>query len=363
MAEKIMIAGFGSAGGFVLDYLMRAPGMSGLEIAVATRSVEQAGPRLNTAAIAAGIAGNFPKLSLFACDLNDIERTAGLLASVKPDVIAYTGRFMKGVKYGQFSYPNGIGYGAWIPLSLPLVYKLMKAVKMSGIKTKVINSSFPDGVCPALASAGLAPLCGAGNLNHLIPRIRIGLAGKLGVGPSQVDVTMIGSHFLNTYVSRDASAAGSPYFMECRVGGMKVSGLSDEEIFKLSLMKTVSGPPRNAMIASDVVEIIKATLSGAGTFMHIPGPNGLPGGYPCRVYPDRVELALPDGVSPEEAVSINKKSLAFDGIEDVSGGSITFTDGLREKMKKVFGLQYPKNLELDDCEKFAARISEVLARR
>jgi len=363
MAKKIMIAGFGSAGGFVLDYLVRTPGIEKHEIIIATRSIAEAGPRVNTTAIAGGIAGSYPKLSLVACDLNDIDSTASLLSAIRPDIIAYTGRFIKGVKYGQFSYPNGIGYGAWIPLSLPLIYALMKAVKKSGIDTKVINSSFPDGVCPALASSGLAPFCGAGNLNHLIPRIKTGLADRFRVRPSEIDVTMIGSHFLNTYVSRDASAMGSPYYMNCIIGGKRVTSLSDEEIFRLSIRETVSGPQRNAMIASDIVEIIKALLDGSGSFIHVPGPNGLPGGYPCRVYRDRIELALPEGMSEGDAVAINKSSLAFDGIEDTTAGSIVFTDDIRKKMKTVFGLDYPKKLALEDCENFAIGLRDVLLAR
>lgn len=362
MGKTVMIAGFGSAGAFALEYLARTPGIDRHRIVVATRSVDSALPLINTIKVSAGLMGFYPEIDLIKADLFDVDRTAETLAAVKPDIIAYTARFIKGVKYGRYSYPNAIGYGAWIALALPLIHKLMLAVKRSGVEARVINSSFPDGVCPALKSAGLAPFCGAGNLNHLIPRIKMAVAAYKKVPPGAVEVTMIGSHFLNTYVSREASAKGSPYFMSCAVNGERLTGLSDEKIFKMSNISTASGPPRNMMIASDIVKIIQATLFDENYRMHVPGPLGLCGGYPVRVGAGGVEFDLPPGVTLEEAEAINKKSLAFDGIENIAGGTVYFTSDIIEKMRKVFGLEYPRGIKIEDCEAFAREIESALSR-
>lgn len=360
MGKKIMIAGYGSTGAYVLDFLARTKGIENFEIVVATRSLDEAQKRVNMTLISAGLMGFYPKISVVFADLNDIDLTAQLLSEIKPDIIAYTGRFMKGFKYGEYSYPNKIGYGVWLPLAIPLIYKVMKAVKLSKINAKVINTSFPDGVCPALGSIDLAPFTGAGNLNHLIPRIKMALAKKFDYGAENVDVVMLGSHFLNTYVSKEASAKGSPYYMDWSINGKKFDWISDEEIFKLAQISTVSGPTRNLMIASDVVKITQAIMFNEGYFMHLPGPNGLIGGYPARVFTDKIEISLPKEISLEEAVDINVKSLSFDGIENIKDGNITFTDEVIDKMKSVFGIYYPKSIKVEDCEAFAGEIRKVL---
>lgn len=360
MGKRILIAGFGSAGGYALEYLSRTPAIEEHEITVATRSVKEAELRVNTIRISAAIMGFYPKISVVESDLNDIDRTAELIFKLKPDIIAYTARFIKGVKYGQYSYPNQIGYGAWIALAIPLVYKLMQAVKKSRTAAKLINSSFPDGVCPALHSVGLAPFCGAGNLNHLIPRIKFAIAKLKNVDIKRVEVIMIGSHFLNTYVSRESSAKGSPYYMNCLIDGEKLSGATDEEIFKLSNMPTISGPERNMMIASDITKIIRCMLFNDGDMLHVPGPSGLAGGYPVRICGGRIELALPADITIEKAIEINKQSLAYDGIKNIEGGRIYFTDDIILKMKKVFGLTYPEYIRVEDCEAFAYDIKKAL---
>lgn len=362
MGKKIMIAGYGSAGAYLLDFLARTKKIEEHEIIVATRSKEEAIRRINTTLVSAGLMGFYPKIKYVYADLNNVEETAELLKDILPDVIAYTGRFIKGIKYGGYSYPNRIGYGVWIPLSITLIYKLMKAVKLSGKNIKVINSSFPDGVCPALASMDLKPFTGAGNLNHLIPRIVMGLSKKYNVKSGDIDVKMIGSHYLNTYVSKEASANGSPYFMECRIRGKKVQGISDEDIFKLAKINMMTGTTRNLMIASDIAKIIQSIIFDQGFFMHLPGPNGLIGGYPARIFQDRIDIELSSDVSIDEAININKESLAFDGIEKIESGNIYFTDESLIKMRELFSVQYPKKIHIDECEEFSFKIKEALER-
>jgi hypothetical protein len=361
MAKKIMIAGYGSTGAYLLDFLARTPGIDNYEIFVISRSEEDSVKRINTTRISAGIMGFYPKISFLRADLNNVDQTAVLLEQIKPDIIAYTGRFIKGLKYGSFSYPNNIGYGAWLPLAIPLILKLMKAVKLSGITTKVINSSFPDGVCPALKDIDLPPYAGAGNLNHLIPRIKLGLSARFNLKTDQVEVMMIGSHFLNTYVAKEASAKGSPYYMECRVNGVKLDSLTDEEIFGFAKIKMTSDSTRNLMIASDIAKIIQSTIFDEGFFMHLPGPYGLIGGYPARIFADRIELVLPENIDLKAAEAINAASLKFDGIEKIAGG-IYFTDELINKMKEVFGIDYPKSIRAEECELLAAELQIAIER-
>jgi hypothetical protein len=70
----------------------------------------------------------------------------------------------------------------------------MKAVKMSGIQTHVVNSSFPDATNPSLARVGLAPTVGIGNMDLIIPYIRKATSEILSVPMSNVEVELIAHH-------------------------------------------------------------------------------------------------------------------------------------------------------------------------
>ena len=140
MDQRVMIVGYGSTGKYVLDMLVRLPDFTDCEYIVVSRTEKvEAEKRINLTLVSAGIFGNYPKVRYRSCDINNVEQMSELLSQEKPDIIAYTGRYMKGFKYGEFSYPNQIGYGVWTPLAVVLVEKLMD--EGSGIHTRVINTS------------------------------------------------------------------------------------------------------------------------------------------------------------------------------------------------------------------------------
>lgn len=361
---KILICGYGSTGKYVVDMLSRL-GMENLEIHILSRkAMEEILPRLNTTIISAMIMESTNEIIYNSCSMEDVSAMADLLKEIQPDIIAYNGRFISNVKYGSFSYPNGIGYGVWTPLAVPLVYNIMKAIKLAGINTKVIDTSHPDIVEPLLKSVGYDILTGLGNINHMIPRIKRFICKELNVPLKEIDVTLICSHFLNTYACRDGNDMGSPYFLEYSIRGRKDNKISNERLIEACHIPMVSDSVRNLMIASDTVEVIKILTGDRTVKIHLPGANGLIGGYPCRLYPlkerEDVEIILPEGMSLAEAIEINKVSSQYDGVEDISDGVITFMDKDIAKLKEVFDIDYPKSIHIDECYDFAKKIAGKL---
>lgn len=358
MDRKVMIIGYGSTGKYVLDMLTRMTELSDCEYIVVSRTAkEEAEKRINLSLVSAGIFGSYPKVRYRSCDINHVEQLSDLIGQETPDVIAYTGRYMKGFKYGEFSYPNQIGYGVWTPMAVVLVEKVMRAVKMSGINTCVINTSYGDAVSPLLAAHGLAPYTSAGNLNHLIPRIARAYEQLTGTPAAHSDVTFVGSHYANTYISKEGTAKGSPYLLHIK-GNEKIEA---DEIWKLCAIPTASGAERNVMIASDVVMLIRLILdrSGEEKKIHAPGPFGKIGGYPLLF--KNGQMRIDDThFSLEDMETVNAGSLRFDGIDSLNENGIHFTDEVIGKMKSVFEIDYPKTLALEDCEKFSGKLAEKL---
>jgi hypothetical protein len=65
---------------------------------------------------------------------------------------------------------------------------------------------------------------------------------------------------------------------------------------------------------------------------HMPGPNGLPGGYPVRLRDGCVELDLPASLSRDEAIAWNRRYEEESGLVVAPDGRATYTGILRERL-------------------------------
>ena len=186
------------------------------------------------------------------------------------------------------------------------------------------------------------------------------LAGG-GAKSEEVAVRLAGSHFLNTYVSKEGDARGSAYRLDWNLNGEKPAGISDAAIFAACGLPTISGPERNWMIASDVVRLMELMLDDGASerAIHAPGPFGLPGGYPLVFRGG--DMALDEtAFSREEMIRVNVDSLRRDGVDGIDSSGICFTDEARERMREVFGFDYPNRLAVADCEAFAEQLAAML---
>jgi hypothetical protein len=360
MVKKIMLIGYGSAGKYIIDMAARLPELRDCEFTIVSRTPKaEAEKRINLTLVSGGIFGCYPKVNYIECDIDHTDKLSEIIARVSPKIIVYTGRYMKGFKYGEFSYPNEIGYGVWTPMAVVLIEKVMRAVKNAGVNTRVINTSYGDAVSPLLATVGLAPYTSAGNLNHLIPRIARAYAGKTGADPHDVDITFVGSHYANTYISKEGTPKGSPFLLA--INGKTVTDAL--ELFKLSAVPAASGAERNIMIASDAVMLIRLMTDMSETVykIHAPGPAGLTGGYPLTFKSG--EMNVDETVfTLDEMKRVNADSLRCDGVDSIDANGITFTDESIAKMKSVFAIEYPKTLAVEDCEAFSVKIAKALTK-
>ena len=109
--------------------------------------------------------GYYPDFSFIPMDLFRIEDTAETLRRLKPKVIcnlASLGSWWVTRLLPDEEYEKIGPIGPWLPNHLTLAYKLMQALKMSGICARVVNGAFPDTTNVVLGKLGLAPTCGEG---------------------------------------------------------------------------------------------------------------------------------------------------------------------------------------------------------
>lgn len=357
--RPLMIIGYGSVGQYLLDMILsdRAHRFYNKVVVVSRKSKEEVAPRLNTS-IVAGMIKNYSdeviEVPYEQCDINDVDKLAKIIMEYNPIAIVQCARYFSGVKYGSYSYKNGIGYGVWAPMSVVPIMNVMQAVNRSGIETSVINTSYPDATNAWIGhSFGRSVLCGAGNINHLIPRIKIAMK-KLGYNSN--DINLVCSHHANTYISKEGDPQDDGWYLSANK--VEINKETCMKIFKECNIPMMTDQTRNLMIASDCYALTR----GQTKLMHIPGSDCSVGGQRCVVvWSDGNMNVIKSSSIPQDKVDeLNMKGLQADGIEDVKEGMITFTDESIKKMKEVFGIDYPKTLDLKDAKEFAEKIHLAL---
>ena len=354
--STIMMVGLGDLGGHVLEMLVRAPGSR--RIITADVNEEWGYRKTNIAAFGAAQMGHYPQLEFCKIDLFNVEQTAETIARTKPDII-YSAATLQSwwvintLPKEVFDKLDKARFGPWLPMHLTLVWKLMQAVKETGLDIKVVNSSFPDAVNPTLAKAGLAPTIGIGNVANPVPPLRSSIAYQLGRPMKDVTILFFCQHFVSHYIPRFGDAGGSPYYLKAIVDGNDVTGDVDMHRVLADLPKRfrrAGGRDGQILTASSAAGITLAMADDTGDFMHAPGPAGLPGGYPVRVDASGGTVVLPKDLTLEEAIRINEEGQRYDGIDGIEAdGTVHYVGEKMAIMKEMIGYEC-ETMKLEETE-------------
>jgi hypothetical protein len=358
--STIMMIGIGDLGGHVLEMLAREPGTR--RIITADVNEEWGYRKTNIAAFGAAQLGYYPQLEFTKINLYNIEETAELIAKYKPDVI-YSAVSLQSwwvintLPKEVFDRLDLARFGPWLPMHLTLVYKLMQAVKQTGLDIKVVNSAFPDAVGPILSKVGMAPTIGIGNVANPVPPIRTALAHQLGRPMKDVTIYFVCQHYVSHYIPRFGTAGGAPYYIKVVVDGEDVTGqVSIEQAFAdlPTRCRRPGGREGQILTASSAAGIVIALAEDTGDFMHAPAPGGLPGGYPVRVDRQGGMVVLPADITLEEAVRINEEGQRCDGIDRIDeDGTTYYADFSADIVRDMVGYdcRMMKLEEAEECSK------------
>src|SRR5215207_2638154 len=194
-------------------------------------------------------------------------------------------------------------------LSATAVFQALLSVKVAAIMTSLgsdaplVNCSFPDVVNPMIEALGHRVACGVGNV-AILSNV---FAAKSGlVEPGRLKVL---AHYQTIAPWRRPP--------EERVGPAPRVFIDDVEVadvFAAFRAARLTPEPAIEISGASGVPLILALASGAAWRGHVPGPNGLPGGYPVRVSGGIVDLDLPPPVSREEAVAWNSQFEEANGL-------------------------------------------------
>lgn len=343
--SKVMIVGMGDIGKQVLNFLVRDTKCP--EILVGDFKEDFAQRRVNAAISNAVVMGMYPKVSFKKIDLSNIEETAQILADFKPDVVInctvmQTWHVIRQLPPDVYAALSKGTLGMWMPGQVALGYRLMLAIKQAGIKTRVINTCMSCESNPMLASVGLAPDIGIGNVELLQPGCRTVVANRLGEPVSSVQVYLVAHHVWWVY-RREANIQEAPFWMKIMHNDKDITSQFDtREILIESDELYNPGPDFTVISAASTIKNMYALMDPVGIYTHSPAPEGLPGGYPVFISDKGARLALPEGITREQAIDINEKSMYLDGIAKIEeGGLVHYSDFTYEVLKNVLGIDMP----------------------
>jgi hypothetical protein len=355
---KVLLVGLGDVGTHMLEFLARDPKCP--ELVVCDINEEVCSKRVNNALIGAAVAGLYPTMTFRKLDLSDVEGATRLIKEVDPEVVInstvmQTWHVIRKLPDEVYAKVSSASLGAWLPCQLGLSYKLMLAIKQSGLKPHVINTSLSCMTNPALAKVGLAPTIGIGNVELIAPAVRVLVHRRLNVPMDSVKAYLICHHVWWVY-PREAGYKKGPFYLKAYVNDKDVTGqLGDLTQFLYDSIKLYPpGIDFTTVSANSTIESMYALMSPSGKFKHAPGPKGLSGGYPIEISNKGVDVVLPAGITLEEAIKINEDSNKIDGIDHFEeGGRVVYSDYTHKILKETIGF---------DCKSFMVQDSYDVAK-
>lgn len=369
---KIMIIGLGSVGHYLLDYLL-SENNENIEIVVVGRNYEKMEMDVNIVNVASIIRRqNKTRVTIDGdVNLDDIESIKKSMLKHNPDIIVNSSRAYAHFKYGAISWTNIRAYGIWTPLAIKYTKNIMEAYEATDGNAIVINTSYSDAVIAWLKSSGKAyPDIGSGNINHLIPRIKMSVAKLKNIEDIwNIEVSLATAHFHDIVISKEGHTEGVSQLLSISYKGEKLD-MNLDEVFENCKIVMPTDAKRNMMNASSNYEIIRAILdvisSDTVVRLHCPGAFGEIGGYPVfldstkniiEAYIDQSNFSL------DEMRKKNRESIYLDGVENVEDATLYYSDELLLKVKKAFDVELPKAVSFDEIDNTANYIIENIIER
>lgn len=361
--RTLLVIGSGVLAGNVLD-LLAWHGFAG-QLIVGSRNERSLLERTNLSRIAAYNQDRYPAISTRYLDLDDVDRSAETIADIKPDVIFNTASVqtywrISALPRELFRELSTAGLGSWLPMHLSPALRLMTALRLIPLAPIVVNAAYPDAVNPALATRGLAPTAGIGNVMNVVPAVRHACALTLKAPVDEVCVRLVAHHYVSNRLPEFGDSGGAPFHLRVYWNERDVTDAIDvAQTLRLlpTQVRRTRGSAGMYVTASSAFAVLTALMSPDPVALHVPGPSGLPGGYPVRVSDQGVRLDLPDSCPRDMAVAINERGQIFDGVRSIEpDGRVVFTDHSVEVMNRMLHHRCAE-FRVEDSHELAAELS------
>lgn len=313
----------------------------GETVVVAGRNNERLEWLRQSANARATIFGRNVSFATQRADLRDRSAVVEILSRVRPDVVVQSASDQSPgiIAGGRTAWDDLVGRAG---LSATAIFQtaisrvVATAIVESGIDCAFINCSLPDVVNGILKAMGLPILCGVGNV-AILGNMFADVIGR------RQDVRVL-AHYQNLSAWRQPAAERAGTAPRVWVGGEE-----EQDVFERFASVKLTREPVVEISGASGVPLMVALASKNDWTGHLPGFQGLPGGYPVRLRGGILELNLPETINRDEAVRWNSQFEMACGVVVDERHFIQYTGKLRDMLGKHSSV-LTQGFHVDDFE-------------
>jgi hypothetical protein len=239
------------------------------------------------------------------------------------------------------------GFGVTLPLQAMPAIAIAQAIAGTTSPAAFVNACYPDAMNAVLRALGLPVFCGLGNIALIAAALRCALRDG---GHPGLRLIAHHAHLHEPPHCEDEVLAWSR--------GERVPGITA----MLTGLRTASRAELNAITGLTTANFLPALTAGEVVRTHLPGPLGLPGGYPVRLEAGRIDLDLPAEMTAERAVEWNQRMAERDGVIVGADGQVRFSQRAQRELGRylpTLAQGFPVS-EIHEAREQLLRLREML---
>ncbi len=262
-------------------------------------------------------------------DPADLEQIAEVLSRVQPSVVLQAASLQSGsvISMQNNAWSKLVAAGG---LSASAVFQTVLSARVArGCREALpgvhfVNACFPDVTNSLIAAMGLPVTAGIGNIQILAHAF----AGSLA-GAARAEIKVL-AHYQNLAVWRRQAAERHGANARVWVGDKE----EQDVLARFSGVRLTPEPVIDISGAA-AAPLLLALAHRREWHGHVPGPEGLPGGYPIRTTSSGIVLDLPAGLTRDAAIRWNLAHEEASGLVVDDHGVAQYTGKLQEELAAV----------------------------
>jgi hypothetical protein len=324
--SDILLFGTGSFAARIL-FDIAATASSPVSILIAGRKPDRLAWLRTAANARAAMFGRPARFETAIADLTSTAAAAEIIARCRPTVIVQAASLQTAsvISSSGNAWASLVAEGG---LSATAVFQAVLSARVAGAvkavhpRCHLINCCFADVVNPLIAAMDLPVTCGIGNVAILATAF----AGHLGIREGgRVQVL---AHYQSIAPWRRA-----PDTRKEPPARVWLNGSEIDDVYARFAGVQLTPEPVIDISGASGVPLMLAMAAQQDWRGHVPGPGGLPGGYPVALHNGQLDLDLPPGLSRDEAIRWNAQYEADNGLIVDVAGRASFTGRLHDRLR------------------------------
>jgi hypothetical protein len=279
-----------------------------------------------------------------------------VIGSVRPTVVVQAASVQtsaviaaSGDAWGQLVAEGGLS--ATAVFQAVLSARVARAIRDVHPAAKMINCCFPDVVNGILAAMKLPVLCGVGNVAILSSAF----GGVLAMEGATRPPLQVLAHYqlLGSWRQLQATRHGP-------APRVWISGTEVADVYSRFDSVLLTPEPAIEISGATGVPLMLAIAAAQAWSGHVPGPDGLPGGYPVQWRNGHLSLDLPSGLARADAIAWNGAFEAKNGLT-VDGTWVRYSGRLASLLHDV-SPSIAAGFDVSDLDEVVATLEAIRTR-